>query len=489
MAIDVKTQGTPGWWLNRLAKKREAEHKDLQALWDRYEGKGPLPSVPAGMSDAAKTFYKKTRLNMAELIVGLVLERMKVRAIRTDSNQDGSDELAWAMFTANDGHIFWADGCEKALVMGKAHLMVGLPPGVNPSQGLSAEDVQITVEDPRQVVTIQDPVRKSVTRAAAKFYHDPEFGVDHGYLYMNGKVWHATRERKSSRAALRFDPQSWSWVAPDVDVDGENLPDGSEGAVLREGYTGVPVRRMRNKSGVGEFERHTDLLDRIDHMILQRMVIATMQAFRQRAIKGDLPSVYPPEHPKAGQEIDYDALFQSDPGALWLIPGTAEMWESNQVDLSGILNALKDDIRNLAAVTRRALPAVAPEGQNQSAEGASLAREGQTFATEDRELRFGQDLAWAISLGLELIGDTERSKRGKVTVDWMPVDRYPMISKAQAAAQAKAAGMSKRFIMEHIWQLDPAEVNRENAATLQDLMLTAPLGEPPAPAAAGGVTR
>jgi hypothetical protein len=82
-----------------------------------------------------------------------------------------------------------------------------------------------------------------------------------------------------------------------------------------------------NRNGVGEFEPHLDVLDRINHMILQRMVIATMQAFRQRAIKGDTEDM-PDKDPETGEEIDYDDIFAADPGALWRLPKVRDMWES-----------------------------------------------------------------------------------------------------------------------------------------------------------------
>ena len=44
--------------------------------------------------------------------------------------------------------------------------------------------------------------------------------------------------------------------------------------------------------------------------MLQRMTIATIQAFKQRAFKG-----LPKTDPDTGEEIDYDSIFTADPGA------------------------------------------------------------------------------------------------------------------------------------------------------------------------------
>jgi hypothetical protein len=55
-----------------------------------------------------------------------------------------------------------------------------------------------------------------------------------------------------------------------------------------------------------------------------------------------------------------------------------------QVDLGPVRQAIRDDVQDLAAVTRTPLFYLTPDAANGSAEGASLAREGLVFKTEDR---------------------------------------------------------------------------------------------------------
>jgi hypothetical protein len=110
---------------------------------------------------------------------------------------------------------------------------------------------------------------------------------------------------------------------------------------------------------MGEYEPHTDVLDRINHEILNRMTIATHQAFRQRAIKG-LPKVYDEE---TSQEIDYAGLFTAHPAAVWQLPAVGgDVGVRRQLDLQPILDAVKDDVKHLSARDRnadaRALPGV-----------------------------------------------------------------------------------------------------------------------------------
>ena len=73
----------------------------------------------------------------------------------------------------------------------------------------------------------------------------------------------------------------------------------------------VPIVQFLNRGGVGEFELVTDLLDRINWVTLQRLLIIAMQAFRQRALSGELP-----ETDENGDLIDYEAMFTPGPDAL-----------------------------------------------------------------------------------------------------------------------------------------------------------------------------
>lgn len=450
--IDVTIPNSPGWWLDRCAKKLRSRQPRLERL-NRYRvGDPPLPEGAANARTAYQAFQRKSRLHLADLIVSSLRERQQVRAIRTgvDPGDDG-DPVAWAVYRHNSLDVELADTLDLMLGLGDAYMITSLVEG--------EQFPAITGEDPRQVVTIHDPVRQANIRAAAKFFHDPDQELDLGYLFVHGRRFVASRASRSGR--VWFNARAWDWHEPAGGADGQPT-------------MGIqPVVRFRNRHGVSEFEPHIDVLDRINHMILQRMVIATMQAFRQRAVIGDLPTHYPPGHARAGEEIDYDGLFVADPGALWMIPGAAEMWESGQVDIQGILSAVKDDVRNLAAVTRRPLPVMDPDAANQSAEGASLTREGLTFAVEDRNRRAGQALARVMSNALTMMGETDRARVGGIDVEWFPAERHSLASRGSAAQQARAAGVPWRFIMEQVWQATPEQIRRAEADRFDDMMTAA----------------
>ena len=454
MAIDIETVESPGWWLKKLWDKLEARREDYQKKFDRFGGEAPIPPSLEAAPEAAQKFFKTSRTRYAEMIVKAVLYPLKLQSVATGvAAGAGGDTLAWQL-VRRSGMYHEAKAVHRtAMVAGWAYAIVSNYKDKGP---------RFTAEDPREVVTIQDPVVQSETLAAMKITHDSLWERDYCYLYLPGRVYRASREASSSSTTMpRFDPGSFDWDAEFGGVEGQatDLEDT------------VQVIPYRNEEGVGEFERHTSLLDRLDHMILQGMVIATFQAFKQRGIKAE-PEDLPDIDPETGEEIDYDDIFAADPGALWKLPASAEMWESGAVDLTPIWTGIDRDIQKLSAVTFTPLSMFSPEGQNQSAEGANLTREGRTFKIEDRQELFGEAHEKALSLMLRLAGEEDRADEGAIHFTWRPAERYSLASKASAMSQTKN-DIPFKIRMIDIWQMTPEQAEEAEQMREQELLLMA----------------
>lgn len=446
MPIDTQTQGSPGWWLKRLSRALADKRERLDRL-DAYErGDPPLPEGAEGCREAYRTFQRKARSNYAKLVVAATSDRMKVTGFRTGAEGDeNGDREANRIWAANSMPIESTDVHRTMLTLGESYVIVG---GPDDESNLPV----ITGEDPRQVITAHDPRLARRVRAGLKMFRDDESEQDMAYLYLPGQVWVARRQRgRSPSGQVRFSPQSWDW---DEDLSAE-LP-----------YPVVPVVRFRNEGGVGEFEEHTDHLDRINHMLLQRLVIATMQAFRQRAIKGDLPT-----HDKKGREIDYDELFKADPGALWHLPEGVELWESEQADLTSNLTSVRHDVQDLAAVTRTPMHYLDPGGENQSAEGAQLAREGLVFKAEDRIERAKASWAQVASLAFRFADQPKRADLLTLETLMAPAERYSLAERYDAGVKAVTAAVPWRTRMTHVLQFTPDQVAEMEPERLDDMLL------------------
>lgn len=506
--IDVTVQGSPGFWMLALWKKLQAEQPRLRRLDDYRCGRPPLVLGSERLQSAFYRFQSMSKSNFAESIITARTNRMVMRSINTSAVADANgDQQAWRMWTANHMDIGATDVHDDMATFGVGYVAVGAP-DVNDPDGWPV----ITVEDPRQTITAQDPVNKMKTIAGFKLFHDDLRDMDYAYLWLPGQMWVAYRPRKarvsvaqvdrdpSGRPGLTpvaFNPASFTLLpvgqqAPDGPVFDDDQPDGViDPAELPPGYQGptseqyevldVPVVRYGNRRGVGEFEHHTDLLDRINHGILNKIVIVTLQAFKQRAIELD-PTVGDedgglPDEDENGQPINYNNVFEADPGALWRLPLGAKIWESGQVDMSGILGSVTNDVMILSQVTTTPFPMFTPDGANQSASGASLYREGLTFRSEDLCLIAGRGHSQVVALGFAFKGDATRANPEDVNVSWAPAERYSILEQAQADSLSASLPRAQKFA--RIYGMSPAEVQIALAQSSADAMLGM-LSKPPA---------
>lgn len=474
--IDVKTPGSPGWWLDKLAKKREARLPALNRLNSYVVGDPPLPKGAENMRSAYQEVQKLSRVNLAESSVTAVSDRISVRAVRTAVAKDfDGDEKAMEIWRDNNLDIELADVIENMLGLRDGYMIVGLDPDDD-------SKVVITGEDPRQVVTIHNPVRQSEIRAGLKMFHDPDEQRDYAYLFIAGlpirdgfgqtfgweaaRRYVASRSRRTAAGKMRFAPSTWEW---------DDEFGGSEGEALNHRF--VPIVRFRNRRGISEFERHTDTLDRINHGILQRVVITLYQAYRLRTIsvaEEDAPDT----DPETGEDIDYESILSSDPGAFLRLPLGAKLWESAQADLSGILSSVKDDVLYFMEETKTPLPAISDAVQ-QSAEGAANIKEGNAFKTERTQTRVASSVALVYMIAFLCLGEEERAKRGAIRVDFNPTGRFSLSEKYDAFS--KSADLPLETRMAEILQFDPELIAMAKAQLLEQQLMGG-LGGPVNPA-------
>lgn len=483
MPIDI-SPGTPGRTLHRLAKKLLARQKRLKPIYDRYEGNAPLPDSMKLAPDSAKVMFKAARTGFAELVVRSVKYSLNIQSIGTAvTSTDLGDETAHDMFVDSGMAEESDDVHRNCLIAGDAYGMLG-----NVDDG-----VAFTAEDPRQVVSFHDPVRQRVMRSAAKFWHDDDLELDIAHMWTveqrelfdgEGRVYldeprvilrRATVARKTpTRSFLRFSPTVWDWDPEYGGVDGVVVPDvGDE----------IPVYRYRDEEGVGEFERHVDILNRLDHMVLQGLVIATLQAFKQRAIKVSPDDM--PDEDEDGNAIDYTDVFSADPGALWKLPQSAEIWESAPLDLTPVWTGVDKFTQQFSAVTFTPLAVFSQDGQNNTAKGVEFARETRTLKVKDRQRRFGTVHARALAAMFRISGDPDRAVASKIEVQWGPAEIFSLAERHDAAVKAKTSGVPWRTRMIDILQYTPKQVARMEVERLDDefvAALTAPADDQPAPA-------
>lgn len=433
---------SPEWWLDRLIVEL-GSRQDRYNLLDSYaRSNPPMPPRPdKGKASAAFDYLRKiSRVNWADIIVESLVERMNLLRFRSPDTE--SDVALWRMWAANGLTTSMSQLYRTKATLGEAYTIVGPVDRV-----IGAP--RVTCEDPRQVIAEVDPVDKTTTLAALKVFPDAVEGVDRAYLYLLAEdgpalLYRAIRARRKGH-------KGFAYVAKGFEFE----QDGPDELLTRA----VPVTWYPNRADLfgrtmGEFEHVIDDLNRIALLVLQRVQVAVLQAFRQRAVKGDLP-----EKDEKGEPIDYNVLFSNDPAALWQLPNGVELWESSGVDLTPILESIKADVRDLAGRTRTPLYYFYPN-EGGSAEGAVTQREGLVFRATSRTTETGGPHARTAALMLEAAGLPAPALLEPV---WLRPDLATLAERYDAAAKARAAGVSQRTVLVDILQFTPTEADRELA--------------------------
>lgn len=457
MPIDVRTRRGPGWQLHRLYRKLESRVETFDDLYARFQGDAPVPPSLVNAPETAQAFYRTARTGFAEMVVNALKYPIKVGSITTTGSSSETGDPAVHQVFGESGMGGELDDVHRhALVSGSGYGIVGFHEG----------DPAYTSEDPRQVITIHDPARQRNVLHAAKFYYDDEAGEDVALLwsrrsreYPEGRMWRASRTRATANPGrVRFSAATWDWdTATYGGVDGIPLPAECDGV--------VPVYRCRNEESIGEFQRHRDLLDRIDHMVLQGMVIATFQAFRQRAIKYDQDEASIED--ADGNAVDLNDVLSADPGAVWELPASAELWESDTVDLTPVWTGLQRFTQQLSAVTFTPLAMFSPEGANQSATGARMSTEGRSFKIEDRQDRFAEAHLPALALLLRM----RRVRADGLAIQWRPAERWSLAERTDALTKSKTGGVPWETRMRDVMGYDPAQIARMRSQRMDDALV------------------
>lgn len=479
MALDPKKAKIPNtdeWWIIRLSERLGERLPRIRELEGWMEGNPPSDAAPDDTGNKGfERIRRFARLNLAELIINAPLYRMQPLAFKTaaagDENGDAEAAKYWK---ANDMKVASAKIIEWMLTFADGYSSVGLR---NPADRQSGP--LIRPEHPSEVITEDDPSNPGFALAALKIYRDDLTNSDIAVLYRGGYYRVAFHEGNSSvlprknQRRWKINTGSWSWAEPEVDE--KDIILNAEGEPVNPTYTQFPpIHVFRNRQGKGEFEKHLATLERINHTILQRMIIIAFQAFRQRGIKGV------PNTDKDGKEVDYRDIFQSDPGAVWILPEIAEFWESGQADINPVLTAVKDDIIHLAVSSSTPLFSVVPDAANGSAEGAALQREGLIFKTE--ACISLADGAFCRTMGsvFEIVGDPERADYQQIEGLWASPRRSSLQERATAGVQATVAGVPWRTRMELFIELTPAQIAEAEAQRLDDAFMASLMAEVPA---------
>lgn len=431
----------------------------LDTLWSYRTGDPPLPQLSAKYHEVFRDVLRKARSNYAPMCIAPMLDRLELQSISTQADDDtGGDDIAAAIMDETGFAAVLKDAYDLEFSLGESYMMA--VPGVvgGPTLPGGAPIPCAYAIDPRRCIgvpDVQNPVR---LRAAVVHQFDPIMNERVAFLFLPGQ-----------KHTFRYGNSFGLW-------NGDPEVETIEGL---DALGGIPIVRLQNLNGLGEYEPHLDLLDRINDVTLQRIIGFWYQALRQRGLVGDEDEEDDEDSPLSSEPInpdnsnrkdpvDLNKVFRAGPGELWQIPADFKIWESQQTDFGPLLNGKRDDVKEFAAVTSTPLHLITPDAANGSAQGAGLLREALTAKVRDRRARFTPPLKLLWRMVFALSGAEDRGR--KMRLHWGPMEFHTLAEMGSASAQAQGT-LSTEDRCERIWDLSPDETKRNMTRLTADRLL------------------
>lgn len=346
----------------RLAAKVVARRADLQ-VWRRYYlGDHPRSYVPADRAVEYQSLLERARANFMAPVVDIVAERLRVSGLA--SAEAGFAEAMWGVWQASKMDSRQVRLFRNALHLSLAYLTVIERDG----------QVLLRTESPMRMIHEVDAADPDTLTAAAAFW-----GGDNGDRY-----------------ARLFTPTEW------IDL---RLVDGSwkitKASPHRVGMVPVqPVLNLPDDEGGcrSELAGLTPIQDRINQTLADRLMAQTFGAHRQRLIMGWVPE----------EDDDGNPVWPFKPGVnrTWTIEESdAKVAEFSETRLDPYLAAVVNDLKTLAAVSRRPAPYLLGGDNPPSAEALQAAeKSGMSSVVAERKTDFGEDVESALNLAARAMG-------------------------------------------------------------------------------------
>jgi hypothetical protein len=431
--------GSDDWWLIRLCNQLGANLPRMFRLQSYANGNA---LIPANMWDGARDSYvgfmQRSRLHVVETVRDARTNKQKVTGFRTAAAGDDAGDLeAWRYWRASNMGVQSRKFFNDTADYGEDFILT------RPDEtGAPLHQVR----NGWDTVTEPDPVRPWLSRFGLTVTYDAVLGVEVATLF--GQGWYRVAIRRTMFPTLPTDGTpwlvnaDWTWVGDRVVTPYTNR---------------CLITRNSTIDGFGVYEKHLDTVDRINEITLNALTLIVMQSYRQRGVSGNLPEFYPAGHPQAGDKIDYDKMFEAGPAALWMLPADAKIWESAASDVRPIYIARKDEVETLASLTSTPQYVFQGGGENQSAEGAELAREQLVAAVDVMNEIADNAIANAQAIAFEIVGDTVRADVSKLETIFKKTNPSSLVQRAEAAPKFKAGGATQKWIDEHVLEMTPDE--------------------------------
>lgn len=427
------------WYLHRLIQRLMIRQRLYQLREDYAVGNHPLPNPDPRFKEALKELQRKAKTNYVGLAIKAVTDRCKVRGFKFAGE---IDQDAMRIWRANNMDV------NSQIAIGKAAELSDVYALVSPSTDPGGEPI-ITIEDPRTCIVEPDPLNPLKAICGLKFYEDTVIGKVVAILYFPDRV------------VTFVGPVREDFLRREQELTPGNISNSSIGfsvvSVQPNPIGVVPLVRgawtpRYGLRGMAECEDGGwEIQDRINTTVLLRMVIGNSQAFRQRWMTGGTV------------QLDKNGAVKKtpfEPGAalVWAVADPdANFGDFDQADIRQLLEAIRDDVGDFAAVTQTPVTYLTNKMVNVSGETMTVVQVSLISKAKTKCEAMGWFFEQIMKICFLYKGDPKATDDEAETL-WVDPELRTLAEVADFISKAAAAGVSPRLFLEKSGMFTPEEI-------------------------------
>lgn len=322
----------------------------------------------------------------------------------------------------------------------------------------------ITAEDPRQCLVIEDPAKPFTSLVGLKLWQDDVLDAVFAVIYLPDTVSTyqcnaVTNQFEIGR--LLNNPVSSSGGFRKISVQANPL-----GQVPLIRGVWKPTTGGSAECEEGAFE----IQDRMNYTVLSRLIITNNQAYRQKWMTG---GQLKGGTKKSGKKIEKPPF---DPGAdqiWWISDPDAKFGDFEQADITQVLESIRDDVNDLAAITQTPATYLTNRIANVSADTLTTMMAGLISKTQKRQEAMGWFFERIIKTAFLYQGDTEKAEDPDARVIWENVEIHSLAELGDFISKATAAGVAMPLVLKRAGfssediEFAQAEVERQKQLDLE----------------------
>lgn len=447
MAVDVND---PLFWVDRLSQRLMARQSKYKRNYNYAKGDHPLPSGDRRYARVLRELQQKALTNYVGLAIKATTERMAVRGFRFGDPKE-LDQEAREIWDYNNMALQSVRAIKDAATLADTYALVSPPeePGGMPV---------ITIEDPRSCIVEPDPLNPLRSVAGLKFYEDSILGIIIAVLYTREWIYtyegptvrdFVAREQSGEPAVVSSGPGAFQLISVQVNSLGE-VP-------LIRG----PWQAEHGIMGMAECEDGGyDIQDRINVTVLHRLTISRSQAFRQRYVTG--ARMAKETKGKGGPKQNN---FNPVEDQVWVVPDEkARFGDFDQADIRQLLEAIRDDVGDFAALTQTPVTYLTNKMVNVSAQAMTAAQSSLMSKIKSRKQSMGWFFEEIMKMCFRYLGNPKSSEISAQTV-WEDSEDRSMAEVADMISKLLTAGVPVQPTLEYanVFSEDQIELAVEEA--------------------------